>query len=126
MRISAMIGLGYALSIVQVAAMRAADTAALLRLDDKAPSLPLTASFEKVADSTGGPYVLSLKNISKDAIEVTVKIHLSVAFHANNKDRNVPAHVIDPDQVWTVSDLAAGDKITVTAAGFAPLELVVP
>ena len=46
-----------------------------------------------------------LRNVSRDAVEVSAKIRLSVAFHANTKDRNM---------------------ITITAAAFAPLGLVVP
>jgi hypothetical protein len=67
-----------------------------------------------------------LRNVSRDAVEVSAKIRLSVAFHANTKDRNIPSHAIDPGQVWTISDPSAGDKITITAAAFAPLGLVVP
>ncbi len=57
---------------------------------------------------------------------MSAKIRLSVAFHANTKDRNIPSHAIDAGQVWTISDPSAGDKITITAAAFAPLGLVVP
>ena len=103
-----------------------AGAAALYPRDDKAPSLPLTSTFDKGTDPNEGPYVLNLKNVSKDSLKVTVSVHLSVAFHANKKDRTLPEHVIEPDQVWTVSDLAAGDKVTVTADGYAPLELTVP
>jgi len=73
-----------------------------------------------------GPYILSLTNTSKNALKVSVKIHLSVSFHANTKDRSISDHVIDPGQVWTIDDLAAADTVTVTADGFAPLELTVP
>ena len=115
------------LAIVQIPAARAGETGTAMRpLDDKAPSLPLTAAFSKGTDTTVGPYILSLTNTSKDAIKVSVKIHLSVSFHANTRDRSVPDHVIDPGQVWTIDDLAAADKVTVTADGFAPLELTVP
>jgi hypothetical protein len=120
------LGCAFSLAIVQIPSARAGDAAALRPLDDQAPSLPLTTSFEKGTDPDIGPYVLNLKNVSKNALKVSVKIHLSVAFHANNKDRNITDHVIDPSQVWTVSDLAAGDKVTITSDGFAPLELTVP
>lgn len=126
---SALIALGCALSlaIAPSPAARAGGTSeALMPLDDHAPSLPLTASFEKGTDPNVGPYVLNLKNVSRDAIKVGVKIHLSVVFHANSKSRNIPDHVINPSEVWSIPDLAAGDKVTVTAAGFAPLELTVP
>jgi len=99
---------------------------ALQRLEDKAPSLPLTYSFEKVTDPDTGPYVLNLKNVSGDAIKVSAQVLSSVTFHANSKVRNLPEHAIDPGQVWTITELAATDKVTITAKGFAPLELTVP
>ena len=126
---TSLIALGCVLSLTaaQIPAARGSDASSALRpLDDKAPSLPITADFSKGTDPNVGPYILSLTNTSKDAIKVSVKIHLSVSFHANTKDRNVPDHVIDPGQVWTLDDLAAADKVTVTADGFAPLELTVP
>ncbi len=125
----ALIALGCILSLTmaQIPAARAADINASLRpLDDKAPSLPLTADFSKGTDANVGPYILSLTNTSKDAIKVSVKIHLSVSFHASTKDRNISDHVIDPGQAWTINDLAAADTVTVTADSFAPLELTVP
>jgi hypothetical protein len=118
------LGCAFGLALVHVAT--AGDTSVLRTLDDQAPALPLTATFDKGTDPDVGPYILSLKNTSKDAIKVSVKIHLSVAFHANNKDRTISEHSIDAGQVWTINDLAAGDKVTVTADGFAPLEVTVP
>jgi hypothetical protein len=126
---TALIALGCVLSLAmaQFPAARAGDCSPALRsLDDKAPSLPLTANFSKVTDPDVGPYVLSLTNTSKDAIKVSVKIQLSVTSHDNAKERNIPNHVIDPGQAWTIDNLAATDKVTVTADGFAPLELIVP
>jgi hypothetical protein len=119
------LGCAFGLAIGQVPVAGAA-AAVLYPRDDKAPSLPLTSTFDKGTDPNEGPYVLNLKNVSKDSLKVSVSIHLSVAFHANKKDRTLPDHVIEPDQVWTVSDLAAGDKVTVTADGYSPLELTVP
>jgi hypothetical protein len=125
---TALIALGCAcgLAIVQIPALKAADAAALQPLADKAPSLPLTATFEKVTGAERGPYVLKLTNVSKDAVKASAKILLSVAFHMELKARNLPAHVIDPGQVWTIPDLAAADKVIITAKGYAPLELAVP
>ena len=126
---TAIIAFGCVLSLTmaQIPASRAADNTPTLRpLDDKAMSLPLTADFSKGSDANIGPYIVSLTNTSKDAIKVSVKIHLSVSFHANTKDRNISDHVIGPGQVWTINDLAAADTLTVTADGFAPLELTVP
>jgi hypothetical protein len=125
---TALIALGCAcsLAIVQMPALKAADPAAWQPLADKAPSLPLTATFEKVTGAERGPYVLKLKNVSQDTLKVTAKILLSVAFHMGSKHWDLPEHAIDPGQVWSIPDLSAGDKVTLTAQGFAPLELVVP
>lgn len=114
-----------ALSLVQGAAANSAGQAALNTLDDKAPSLPLTASFAK-SDGEDGPYVLSLKNTSDSSVKVTAKILLSVYFHADSKAKNLPEHSIDAGQVWTIPGLAAGDKVTIMGEGFAPLDLTVP
>jgi len=119
------LGCAFSLALVQIPAVKAADTAALQPLADKAPALPLTATFEKTAGENG-PYVLNLKNDSKDAITASAKIVLSVVVHNAAKEKNLPGHVIDPGTVWTIPGLAAGDKVTVTADGFAPLELTVP
>jgi hypothetical protein len=114
------------LAVVQVPAVKAAETAALQPAADKAPALPLTATFEKGTAADKGPYVLKLTNTSKDTVKVSAKILLSVAFHMGSKNWDLPEHAIEAGQVWTIPDLSAGDKITVTAPGFAPLELVVP
>jgi len=128
MRQTALIILGcaFSLAIVNVPAAKAAGATALQRLEDKAPSLPLTYSFEKVTDPDNGPYVLKLKNVSGDEIKVSAQVLSSVTFHANSKVRNLPEHAIGPGQVWTIAELAATDKVTITAKGFAPLELTVP
>jgi hypothetical protein len=124
---STLAALGCALTLVlaPLPAARAAGPSTLTALDDKAPSLPLTASFAK-SDGEDGPYILSLKNTSDSSVKVSAKILLSVYFHADSKARNVPEHAIDAGQTWTVPGLAANDKITVTGTGFAPLELTVP
>jgi hypothetical protein len=120
------LGCAFCLAVVQVPTLKAADTMALQRLDDKAPSLPLSYTFEKVTDGENGPYALKLKNVSKDSIKVSAEVLSSVAFHANSRVRNFPDHAIDPDQVWAITELAATDKVTISAKGFAPLELTVP
>ena len=73
---TALIALGCALglALVQVAAAGAGDVSVLRPLDDQLPALPLTAAFDKGTDPDVGPYILSLKNTSKDAIKVNVKI----------------------------------------------------
>ena len=78
------------------------------------------------ADADTGPYVLNLKNASDGTLKVTAKVLLSVYFHADSKSRNLPEHAIDPGQVWTIPGLASSDKVTISASGYAPLELTVP
>jgi hypothetical protein len=119
------LGSAVALALVHLPSARAADAAALTALDDKAPSLPLTATFAK-SDGEDGPYVLSLKNTSDSSVKVSAKVLLSVYFHADSKARNIPEHSIDAGQVWTILGLAANDKVSISGTGFAPLELTVP
>ena len=122
----AAMGCALSLALVHVPATKAADGAASQPVADKAPSLPLAPSFEKVTGSEGGPYVLKLQNVSKDTVRASAKILLSVVFHSESKARLIPEHAIDPGQVWTITDLSAEDKVIITATGFAPLELAVP
>jgi hypothetical protein len=115
----------FALALYQAPSARAANEITLQTLDDKAATLPVTATFAKT-EGEDGPYVLSLKNTSSESIKVSVKILLSVYFHADSKAKNIPEHAIDAGQVWTVPGLAANDKVTVMSTGFAPLDLTVP
>lgn len=124
---TSLIALGcLSLAVARIPAARAADAAALRPLADSAPALPLAPTFKKVPDSEDGPYVLNLENTSKDTLKVSAKIIPSVTFHANAKERNLPEHAIDPGQVWSIPGLATADKVTLTAEGFAPLEITVP
>jgi hypothetical protein len=88
-------------------------------------ALPLTHRFEKVAGAENGPYVLKLKNSSKQNLEVEAKILLSVGIHVDTKTRLIPVHAIKPSETWSIRDLAAGDKVIVSSKGFASLELTV-
>jgi hypothetical protein len=100
--------------------------ATLQTLDDKLPSAPLAVSFDKVTDSEAGPYVLKLKNTSGDAVTASAKIFPSVTIHSDTKERDLPEHVIAAGESWSIPGLAATDKVTVDAKGFAPLEITVP
>ena len=122
---SALVAWGLALALSGFPQALASEIASLRPVDDTAPSLPLVATFDK-SDGDSGPYILSLKNTSDSQLKVSARILLSVYFHADSKSRNIPEHSIDPGQVWTIPGLAANDKVTITAAGFAPLELAVP
>jgi hypothetical protein len=79
-----------------------------------------------VTEGESGPYLLHLKNISSDSITVDVHVTSSVTFHANSRVRNVSGHAIAAGEVWTITELAAADKVAVSAKGYAPLELTVP
>ncbi|HEY1793965.1 MAG TPA: hypothetical protein VGG34_13700 [Opitutaceae bacterium] len=119
------LALSLALGLTLASALPARADAPRTALDDKAPAMPVTATFDKGTDPNLGPYILNLRNDSKDSLKVSVTIHLSVAFHASRRDRTAD-HAIDAGQIWTVQDLAANDKVTVTAGGYAPLNLTVP
>lgn len=126
---TALITLGCALAfaVAPTPALNAADSAALQSLAaEKGKSLPVTTTFEKVKGGESGPYVLKVKNVSKGALNVSAKVLLSVAFHADSKARKVPEHVIEAGQVWSIPDLAAADKVIIASEGFDPLEVVVP
>lgn len=104
----------------------AAGAVSMQALDDKLPSPPLTASFDKVTDAEGGPYVLKLKNDSNDAVTAVAKIYPSVTIHSDTKERILPEKVVAAGEVWSISGLAAADKVTILAKGFAPLDITVP
>jgi hypothetical protein len=89
------------------------------------PSLPLSASFSKVAGSEDAPYVLTLKNESSNPVKASAKVLLAVAFHADSKARTVAEQTVGPGETWTIPGLAKGDRVTVSADGFAPLVLSV-
>ena len=90
-----------------------------------APALPLSHTLVKVTGGEKGPFVLTLKNDSKAAVTVHAKILLAVAYHAESKAKLLPAQKIDAGHDWKIADLAAEDKVILTAEGFAPLTIVV-
>jgi hypothetical protein len=119
----ALIACGF--SLLAVPALKAAEPATLQPRADTAPSLPLVASFTKVAGAEKGPFVLTLKNTSTAPVKVTTKILLALAAHADNKARNIPEHEIAAGQSWSIADLVLDDRVILTAPGFATLELKV-
>jgi hypothetical protein len=114
------------LPFARTASAGTAIPASLQALDDKLPSAPLAVSFDKVTDSEGGPYVLKLKNTSGDSVTASAKIFPSVTIHSDTKERDLPERAIASGESWSISGLAATDKVTVVAKGFAPLEITVP
>lgn len=95
-------------------------------LADKAPALPLTPTFEKVESAEGTPFVLKVKNDSKESLTLSGKVLLSVVHHAMDKARNLPEEPLPAGQVRTIQNLSPDDKVILTAPGFAPIEIKVP
>ena len=127
---SVLIGSSLALSTflsVGAIATRAdsAAPAAAATADSSQASGPIVASFDKSTDADKGPYILTLKNNGDHTIKVTVEIQASAASHNDAKNKT-KKHSIKAGQAWTVSNLAAGDKVNVTADGVSPLALTVP
>jgi hypothetical protein len=99
--------------------------AVLLRLDDSPPALPLAPSFEK-EDGDNGPLGLTLKNTSGNPIKASGVVSLNLGSNAVSKTKEVPEHVIERAETWTIYGLSSGDKVTIVADGFSPLVLTVP
>jgi hypothetical protein len=102
----------------------AADQPVLRALADKAPALPVSSTFTKV-EGEKGPYVLAVKNTGAHALKVHVAVVESVKSHAKPRDRK-HEYTIEAGAAASIEELAAGDKVTVSAEGFEPLELTVP
>ncbi|HEY8993207.1 MAG TPA: hypothetical protein VIM71_00865 [Lacunisphaera sp.] len=113
------------LTLMSVPAAIAAEAPAKQPAADKAPALPVSATFEKVASTEGTPFVLKLKNDSHDTLKISGKVLLSVVHHAMDKARVLPEHTLEAGKVWSIPGLSAEDKVILNATGFAPLELVV-
>lgn len=121
-----------ALSAVVLLAVPAvvASASALQPLADSAKKvapLPLSTSFEKgTPGENGGPYALKLKNTSDAALTVSATIIWSVASHNRAKTINLPPHEIAAGESWTIDDLAAEDRVILSADHFEKLEVKVP
>jgi hypothetical protein len=114
----------FALTLGSVSAIAATDSVTLQPLADKA--LPLSATFEKVESSDGTPFVLKLKNDSKETLQVSGKVLLSVVHHAMDKARVIPAQAVEAGQVMTIKNLSADDRVVLSAPGHIDLEVKVP
>ena len=114
----------FGLTLASVPAVAATDTITAQPLADKA--LPLTPTFDKSGTNADAPFVLTLKNDSKDALKVSGKVLLSVVHHAMDKARAVPGQTVAAGGTMVIKDLSADDKVILTAAGYAALEVKVP
>ena len=121
-RRNALLVLGLGLALLPLQSLNAAEAPAAVVA---APALPLSHTLAKVTGGEKGPFVLTLKNDSKAAVTVHAKILLAVAFHAESKAKNLPAQKIEAGHDWKIADLAAEDKVILTADGFAPQTIVI-
>lgn len=96
------------------------------RADKAAPALPLSHTFEKSSDGSATPFVVKVKNDSKATLQLSGHVLLSVVNHATDKARKLPDHSLEAGKTWTISELTADDKVILSAAGYAPLEIRVP
>ena len=118
------LGVALALGTISLTNLRGVDAA--MPGGEKMPALPVSTSIAKgQPGERGGPFVLSVKNDSQDTLKVSGKILLAVAYHMNTKNVDLPEHALAAGETWTISDLAAGDKVTLMAPGSASLEVVV-
>jgi len=91
---------------------------------DKA--LPLSHTFEKVESTEGKPFVLNLRNDSNASLKLSGKVLLSVVNHAMDKARPLPEHTLEAGKTWSIPGLTADDKVIISSAGYADLEIRVP
>lgn len=102
-------------------------TLSLATAGEKAPELPLTASFGAgTPGENSGPYAVTLTSTSDEALTVTATITFSVQSHNRPQTKVLPPHEIAPGGTWTIDDLAAEDRIVLAADGYAPMELTTP
>lgn len=120
----AALGCAFSLAIFVVPTSKAGEGgAALQRLDDSLPAIPLAASFEK-ADGDNGPYELILKNTSADPIKAAGSVRAGTS--GDRVTRDIAEHLISRAETWTITGLSEGDRVTISADGFAPLSVKVP
>jgi hypothetical protein len=105
-------------------AAAAVDQPSVTSRADKPAAVPVAATFAK-AEGDKGPYVLTLKSTSATTLKVNVVVAESIKSHAKPGQRKND-YTIEAGKSATVEALAAHDKVTVSAEGFAPLELTVP
>lgn len=118
---------GTALLAVLAAVPAPAARAALpVTAADAAAALPVTSAFSKVTVDGASSYVLKLTNTSSAPLKLSVTVVPSVTFHGSLKSTTLPDRVVEAGDTWAVEDLHAQDKVSVAAAGFATLDLVVP
>ncbi|HET7537939.1 MAG TPA: hypothetical protein VFJ90_15875 [Candidatus Didemnitutus sp.] len=118
----ALLTLSLAVGFVAVPLSAAANDVSLQARADKAAALPVMTAFTKAAEK--GPYHLTITNTSKAALKLSVTVAQSVQSHASAKTHTTTL-TIEAGKAGTVEELAAHDKVTLSAEGFEKLEVTV-
>ena len=91
------------------------------------PALPLSSAFGKgTPGENSGPYALTLKNTSDQALSLRGTIIWSVTSHNRARTFAIGPKELAPGKSWIINDLAFEDRIIIRAKGFAKLELKTP
>ena len=115
------------LPLVPSRAAPASDNPTSKSTSDKAAKLPLDPVFKKeTSGESKGLYILTLKNVSEHPVKVGGTIAQSVVSHSRPKTITLEVQTIAPGKTRKIEQLAAQDKLTLTAEGFEPLDLTVP
>ena len=117
-----LLALGCILGVAAVSLNAASGDLSLQARADKAAALPVTTAVEKAAEK--GPFHLKITNTSGAALKVNVAVEQSVKSHASPKTHSTTL-TIDAGKSATVEELAAHDKVTLSAEGFAKVELTI-
>lgn len=108
-------------------AAQAADFVTIQPLADQAKALPVTTAITKgePGPDHGGPFTLTVTNASGAELKLKAVIAQSVVSHNRPKTIELPEKLLAAGAAWKIADLAADDKVTLSAAGHAKLEVKV-
>lgn len=104
---------------------RSADQVSAQPLAENAKTLPVTTAIEKgqPGPQYGAPYVLTVTNTSKAELKLKAVVAQSVVGHNRPKNLDLPEKALAAGAAWRIDDLAAEDKVTLSAAGYDKLEV---
>ncbi|HEX2853054.1 MAG TPA: hypothetical protein VHO24_07445 [Opitutaceae bacterium] len=123
----AVLGSVLSLAVSRAAPAPATEQPALQPVADKIARLPVTFTAKKETEGENkGLFTVTLKNASESALKITATVHESVISHNRPKVRELPPVTLEPGKTSKIEALAAHDKVVLVAAGFGPMEIVVP
>ncbi len=117
-----------AAALLLVSATTLASGSDLQPLAEKsAPPLPLSGTFARgTPGENGGPYALTLTNMSKQKLSVAGTIVWSVTSHNRANTIKLPLRELAGGESWTIDDLAAEDRVILEAEGYEKIEFKTP